>query len=331
MRTHNWFADRGWWPFGRRRHSEYVALIPELTAQLEDISAQIEGAVVDVSGGFAGIVERANTAVATVRNMAETENGAADGNESLILASRATLQQLLDYCVSHAKHSMEAVYRMEEVVSSMKEIGNTTKAVDKIAFGIKILALNAKIEAVHVGDRGAGFAVVADEISKHAAEATSVADSIRSRVSSLDANIAGTMENLKSLASTDMNSLIREKDRAENVISLLKVRNDAMRNELQAAAGLSESLAADVTRAIVAMQFQDRVNQRMAHVVETLNDIHAELQGVNDMDADDADDRSDSAVARMRSRYTMAEEHAPVLAPTGTDGPDASIGAVELF
>ena len=60
----------------------------------------------------------------------------------------------------NARRLMEAVARMEDVASAMEVIGSTTKEVDRIAFGIRILALNAKIESVHVGERGAGFAVV---------------------------------------------------------------------------------------------------------------------------------------------------------------------------
>ena len=43
----------------------------------------------------------------------------------------------------------------------------------KIAFSNKLVALNARIEAVHVGQLGRGFEVVADEISRQGIGPTS--------------------------------------------------------------------------------------------------------------------------------------------------------------
>ena len=285
---------------------EYIGVLPVLAGQVRETASQIERSVLDLSGSFASLVERARRAVSSARGAGATD--AAGGNvDELIASSRQTLQQLLDHSIRSARLSMEAVARMEDVVSAMKVIGSTTKEVDRVAFGIRILALNAKIESVHVGERGAGFAVVADEISHHADQASAIAEGIRGTVTGLEGHLGLAMHNLRQLAEADMTSLTEDKDKAERVIGLLDAGNAAMRRELEASALASEQLAEDVSRAVVAMQFQDRVNQRLQHVAETLSEMQdgfvAALARPGERLAPVG-----SAVMRLRQRYTMAEE-----------------------
>ena len=321
----------------RRRHAttgavqEYVGVIPVLAGQVRETASQIEHSVLDITGSFSSLVERARRAVSSARGAKATE--AAGGNvDELIASSRQTLQQLLDHSVKNAQLSMDAVARMEEVVSAMKIVGNTTKDVDRIAFGIRILALNAKIESVHVGERGAGFAVVADEISHHADQATAIAEGIRGTVSGLESSLALAMTNLRQLAEADMTSLTEDKDNAERMIGLLDEGNAAMRRELEASAVASEQLAEDVSRAVVAMQFQDRVNQRLQHVVETLSEMQDDFVAALERPGERSEPAG-AAVLRLRQRYTMAEERR-IEQPSASaiavaDPPDDS--GVELF
>src|SRR6202044_1157417 len=66
--------------------------------------------------------------------------------------------------------------------------------VDKIAFGNTILALNAKIEAAHIGERGAGFEMVAQELWTQARKSQEITEGIRTTILRLagDAKAAET-------------------------------------------------------------------------------------------------------------------------------------------
>jgi methyl-accepting chemotaxis protein len=102
-----------------------------------------------------------------------------------------------------------AITRIEEQVGPLVEhagsIGVAAELIRRIASQTKLLSLNATIEAVRAGDRGAGFAIVAEEVRKLSEESsaagrriTSAIGAIQEGTSSVAAGISDAAEVVRS-------------------------------------------------------------------------------------------------------------------------------------
>lgn len=143
-------------------------------ANLSSLIHEVTAACSQVSGG-AGQVANASQALAqgssqqacsidllykAVEDIAVQINSIDEHSADASAASQSATQKI-----------MEAIDCMNALLTTMKEINDSSaqvskivKTIDDIAFQTNILALNAAVEAARAGAAGKGFAVVADEV-----------------------------------------------------------------------------------------------------------------------------------------------------------------------
>jgi hypothetical protein len=133
------------------------------------------------------------------------------------------------------------------------------------------------------------------------------------------------MVDLEETASADRISLQTSRDDVERTMSQFRTTLDSTREFIGAMATEGETLSADIFGAVRSLQFQDRANQRISHVIEEINRMYGNLSAHLGESPGDGADRT--LVADLIRRYTMAEERTAAHAEEET----AEAEDVELF
>ncbi|HUE24275.1 MAG TPA: methyl-accepting chemotaxis protein [Bryobacteraceae bacterium] len=123
-------------------------------------SGQLEEASQSIA---AGAVEQAATVEETSASTVEI-NAMTQANSDNAKSAAALMEQASGGVNQANRKLEEMVTSMGEITQSSDRIGKIIKVIDELAFQTNVLALNAAVEAARAGEAGLGFAVVADEV-----------------------------------------------------------------------------------------------------------------------------------------------------------------------
>jgi hypothetical protein len=156
-------------------------------------------------------------------------------------------------------------------------------------------------------------------------------------IETISRNISVASTELQERATTDVREADLSRKEVNHSLDAMATLHDEMQKSIAASQDNCHRLAHDISDAVVAMQFQDAVSQRIEHVVHVLLDLHAamnkQLGGETVSAAHEAPHHVEDWHHRMAKSYTMAAEHKILAAHRGShDKRDAELGNnVELF
>ena len=300
-----------------------------LERQLVETSTDIEESVVGVCQGFRGMAQRAQSAVSSAEDA--VGGGDADGRDNFVDEMRRLVNALIQNINDSCDFSQRTSDRLAQIESQLESVDATLSDIEEIACKARVVALNGQVEAARLGDAGAAFRVVAEETKDLSRHAGDTSNAVRELVSSLADDIKETSTELKARSESDAARLRESQEQALRVLEEINDTHQQMVQSLNNTSGISQELSRDIAGAVVSMQFQDRVSQRIAHVIETLQ----LLVGRVDSQAEEswepaAAEQSGEILDELASRYTMdSERHA--MAGVGESEPAAEEFEVELF
>lgn len=159
-------------------------------AEIDSAAQQVDLGSEHVSEGAQELSQGAAEQASSTEELSAT---VAEISQAMLLANEAANQTSLKADQS-GKLTMECNDHMQDLVSAMNDISDTSqqigkiiKEIDDIAFQTNILALNAAVEAARAGSAGKGFAVVADEVRNLAAKS---AESAKNTAVLIEASMA---------------------------------------------------------------------------------------------------------------------------------------------
>ncbi len=172
---------------------------------------------------------------------------------------------------------------MDEINSQVGAINEAITVIDQIAFQTNILSLNAAVEAATAGEAGKGFAVVAQEVRNLAArsaeaakeikdlvenatvkanEGKNIADEMIEGYSSLNSNIANTIELISDVAnaSEEQETGIVQINDAINLLDQQTQKNAAVATQTKDIANSTSDLAKNIVQEVDKKEFDGKNN-----------------------------------------------------------------------
>lgn len=294
-----------------------LAALPVVARHLEETRAQVEQAVVEVCASFQGIAARASSSVAEARSVLGSDASAQGkaGLDSTLEATRATFDRLLVRMGESLTRAQDAGEQIRRVTRAVGKIETVLAEVEDIALSTRLLTINAKVQASHAGTHGRGFVVIAEAISELSGKSDAIVAEVRGNLAEVVGAVQAAAGDLERLSGGGEEAVKESQVEIHGAIDLVARVHGETQAGLQRATEAGDELAREVNRAVTALQFQDRVSQRMEHLIRAVAEMSDALGAQR---AGTGGEVRDHLGALERS-YTMAEEHAAPAQGAGAD------------
>ncbi|MSQ68085.1 MAG: chemotaxis protein [Gammaproteobacteria bacterium] len=295
------------------------SVLPIWIRHLGTARQQLDGAVVHLTQDFAGIVERLRDAVRASYRAAGIDGGSADDDLRQVVAKserRLTMVgEILDTTLADKARMLAESQRLVQFTTELQKMASD---VASIADQTNLLALNAAIEAARAGEAGRGFAVVADEVRTLSTRSGEIGKNISQKIDYVNRSIKDSSAMIETAAERDAQARVDCDAQLSGVVTDFRnamashtTSGDALRTE-------AEGITRAVSIALEQLQFQDRINQLLSHLGDSLHTFKSQLaSGTFPNQAATAQLR-----ATLERSYTLAEERMPAGMTPAADNTD---------
>jgi methyl-accepting chemotaxis protein len=220
-------------------------------------------------------VSAMDTAVASLGKGSGKHSGA-----SLGAAMSRQSEMFAEFMHQLAKRLEAQSTAATQAVAMVARVHEFTKKVSNLWSAARILTVNARIEAAHLGEQGAGFTVIAQEMADFTlavGKANEATAGIAQQIADTIPAIASEAEAMVSAARAFSDRLADESGRLEHTYSA------AMGGALDALSTASVAAKKTVERAqevLSHLQFQDMLTQALRQIEELSKTLDANVEGM---------------------------------------------------
>nr|WP_306441281.1 methyl-accepting chemotaxis protein [Methyloversatilis sp. XJ19-13] len=290
-------------------HAMYDSLVlvsseaaPIWKRQINGVRKQAEVAIGELIQRFSGLVSKLDAAVA-----ASSGGGVSAGSggvDVVLKTSQSQLTQVLDGMSGALSDKNLMLTQIRELASYADDLRGMAKSVQQVADQTNLLALNAAIEAARAGEAGRGFAVVADEVRKLSTASGDTGRKIAEKAKLVSDAILASARLVESSTSRDIESFKASEASIQGVLGDFSQLLDGLAQSNAELRHQAEGIQHEIAETLPHLQFQDRIDQVLAHVCESLDELG---QYVAASPADRAPDLR-PLVDHLERSYTTPEE-----------------------
>jgi methyl-accepting chemotaxis protein len=312
-------AIRGWLQPGRRstpsrQVPEAVVVLRRMldeaaatwTAHLETAQRQTQDATQELIGGFTRIIEQLDAIVVPGRSAGPGGRPGVDRRALLLEQSESQLRSLIGNLQAFIESRNEVLQLVASLSESSIQLQQMAGDVGRLARQTSLLSINAAIEAARAGPEGRGFAVVAAEVRRLSNESGDTGKRIGDQVEAFGARMRDAMTRAGERTSQDAAVVQASERTVGEVIEQVGTTVAELHQRAAELGTRSEAVRAQVEQLMVSFQFQDRVQQIMVQVSDSIARATQRLCAVLE---EQAPPSAEEWSALLRQGYTTVEQH----------------------
>jgi methyl-accepting chemotaxis protein len=242
-----------------------TGVLPIWSGQIEMARSQTEQGINDLAARFANLSQRLQSAVALSEDSAGGD-GSTKGVVALLNDSQAVFNAIIVSLRSALKDREELLHEVDGLARFTEELKQMAKDVGAIAQQTNLLAINAAIEAARAGAVGRGFAVVAGEVRMLSKQSGETGKKIADTVETINKAYARTLQVSHQYARRDAEMVSHSEGVIEGVLSQFRRSATGLSESAEILRRESQLIQGEISEVLVALQFQDRVSQMLAHI-----------------------------------------------------------------
>ena len=289
-------------------HELAQRILPVWINQEETVRSQTEESISGITNQFATIVSDMNDTMALVSG----ENTDGEDVSMVVQNSEVQLSVVLSVLEEAAGAKTEMLQTIQGLSGYMEELDKMAEEVGSLAKQTNLLALNAAIEAARAGESGRGFAVVADEVRSLSVQSGETGKRINEGVGQVRDSILKVVNVASDSVQRDEVALENSRAVIGNVMSRLhSVLTELSKNE-EFLKNKTSEVQREISEVLVNLQFQDRVSQITAAIIQNQQDFKTEVDTFMQLVESNQEPNSvdvDAWVENMKRHYTTDEQH----------------------